>query len=244
MVDGARPSLRHASLAEFRHAQASAPGTAINLVVSSGPPVPFGVDAFVFSDGAGTRVTSPFNTSDAGEVLVAFVSADGPNTTARQTVTVSGAGLDWTLVRRVNKNDGTAEIWTATATAPLVNASVTSTPAFSGFDQSLTVMTFTGAGGIGGSGASWGLGNVAPSVSFLGEADGSFVMGVGEDPDRKQARTVNGGQTMIHQWVDTKQNATFWVQGMSSGAAGSLVTLGDAATSSGWNMVAVEIVPR
>jgi hypothetical protein len=220
------------------------PGSVVALVVSSGPPQSIGFDAFVFSDGTGTRVTAPFSTSQANEVLVAFVSSDGPNTTTRQTVTVSGAGLEWTLVRRVNKNDGTAEIWTATAPAPLDNVTVTATPAVGGFDQSLTVMSFTGSGGIGGSGASWGLGNVAPNVSFLSEADGSWVIGVGEDPERKQARSVNPGQTMIHQWVDSRVNATFWVQGMTGTSAGTFVTLGDALTSSVWNMVAVEIVPR
>jgi len=220
------------------------PGTAVDLVVSSGPPQPLGIDVLVFSDGTGTQATSPFNTSEAGEVLVAFVASDGPKTTARQTVTVSGAGLEWTLVRRVNKNDGTAEIWTATATAPLVNATVTSMPAIGGFAQSLTVMSFTASGGIGGSGASWGLANVGPSVSLLTQADSSFVIGVGEDPERRQARTANAGQTIMHQWVDTRVSATFWVQGMTAGAGGSFVTLGDAATNSVWNMVAVEIVPR
>jgi hypothetical protein len=220
------------------------PGSAVALVVSSGPPPSIGFDAFVFSDGTGTRVTAPFSTSQANEVLVAFVSSDGPNTTTRQTVTVSGAGLEWTLVRRVNKNDGTAEIWTATAPAPLDNVTVTATPAVGGFDQSLTVMSFTGSGGIGGSGASWGLGNVGPNLSFVAEADGSYVIGVGNDPERRQARTVNAGQMMIHQWLDTKVNATFWVQGSSGSSAGSFVSLGDAGTNSVWNMVAIEIMPR
>ncbi|PYR33742.1 MAG: hypothetical protein DMF93_24630, partial [Acidobacteria bacterium] len=219
-------------------------GAAVDLVVSSGPPEPLGVDVLTFSDGTGTRVTAPFNTSEAGEVLVAFVSSDGPNSATRQTVTVSGAGLEWTLVRRVNKNDGTAEIWTATAPAPLVNATVTATPAVGGFDQSLTVMSFTGAGGIGGSGASWGVSNIGPNVSFLAAADGSFVIGVGNDPERPKARTANPGQTMIHQWVDTKVNATFWVQGSAGSSAGSLLSIGDTNTNSVWNMVAVEIVPR
>src|SRR2546427_654124 len=105
-------------------------------------------------------------------------------------------------------------------------------------------MSFTGSGGIGGSGASWGLSNIGPNVSFLAEADGSFIIGVGNDPDRKQARTANAGQTIVHQWVVTRVNATFWVQASSGSTAGSLVSLGDANTNGVWNMAAVEIVPR
>jgi PASTA domain-containing protein len=222
----------------------AAVGTAVDLVISSGPPEPLAVDAFVFSDGTGTRVTSPFSTSEPGEVLVAFVASDGPSSTTRQTMTVSGAGLEWTLVRRVNKNDGTAEIWTATAPAALSNVTVTSTPAIGGFDQSLTVMSFAGSSGIGGSGAAFGLGNVGPNLSFLAQADGSFVIGVGNDPERRQARTPNAGQVIVHQWVDTRVNATFWAQEVGGTTAGSFVALGDAVTNSVWNMVAVEIMPR
>ncbi|OLE78563.1 MAG: hypothetical protein AUF76_18925 [Acidobacteria bacterium 13_1_20CM_2_65_9] len=222
--------------------------SAVALVVSSEPPlilVPFAVDTVVFSDGTGTRVTAPFRTAEAGEVLVAFVSSDGPNNATRQTVTVSGAGLPWSLVTRANTQFGTAEIWAVTAPAQLVNATVTATQSISGFDQSLTVMAFTGAGGIGASGAASG-DRTAPSVSLTTTGAGSFVFGVGDDPDRKVARTPDANQTMVHQWVDNNPNVTFWVQGRSTltGAAGSLVTISDAPTNSRWNLAAVEIVAR
>ncbi|OLD16801.1 MAG: hypothetical protein AUJ01_09945 [Acidobacteria bacterium 13_1_40CM_3_65_5] len=222
--------------------------SAVALVVSSGPPlilVPFAVDTVVFSDGTGTRVTAPFRTAEAGEVLVAFVSSDGPNNATRQTVTVSGAGLPWSLVTRANTQFGTAEIWAVTAPAQLVNATVTATQSISGFDQSLTVMALTGAGGIGASGAASG-DRTAPSVSLTTTGAGSFVFGVGDDPDRKVARTPDANQTMVHQWVDNNPNVTFWVQGRSTltGAAGSLVTISDAPTNSRWNLAAVEIVAR
>ena len=222
--------------------------SAVALVVSSGPPlilVPFAVDTVVFSDGTGTRVTAPFRTAEAGEVLVAFVSSDGPNNATRQTVTVSGAGLPWSLVTRANTQFGTAEIWAVTAPAQLVNGTVTATQSISGFDQSLTVMALTGAGGIGASGAASG-DRTAPSVSLTTTGAGSFVFGVGDDPDRKVARTPDANQTMVHQWVDNNPNVTFWVQGRSTltGAAGSLVTISDAPTNSRWNLAAVEIVAR
>jgi hypothetical protein len=222
-----------------------APGSAVALVVSSGPAATsFAVDTTVFSDGTGTRVTNPFTTATAGELLVAFVASDGP-TASSQTVTVSGAGLDWSLVTRTNTQLGTAEIWAATASLPLVNATVTATQSVGGFDQSLTVMAFTGAGGVGASAADGGR-RTAPGVSLTTTAAGSLVFGVGVDPDRKIARTPGTDQTLVHEWVDDNQNATFWVQGLATltGAAGSIVTISDASTNSRWNLAAVEIVAR
>jgi hypothetical protein len=183
------------------------PGSAVALVVSSGPsgsppPSTFALDTTVFSDGPGTRDTAPFSTAQAGELLVAFVSAEGPsNLLTRQTVTVSGEGLDWNLVTRSNTQFGTAEIWTAFAPGRLTNATITATPSIAGFDQSLTVMAFIGAD-LGSFAAASGSSRNAPSVSLTTTAVGSLVIGVGVDPERRQARTPDSGQTIIHQWVD------------------------------------------
>src|SRR5204862_7373526 len=72
------------------------PGSAVNFVVSTGAAAG-GVDALAFSDGLGTRTITGFNTTAAGDLLLAFVGADGPSG-GGQTATVSGAGLTWTLV--------------------------------------------------------------------------------------------------------------------------------------------------
>ncbi len=63
---------------------------------------------------------------------MAFVGSDGPSGAGRQTVTVSGGGLTWTLVKRSNAQSGDAEIWTAQAANTLTNVTVTSTPATGG----------------------------------------------------------------------------------------------------------------
>jgi hypothetical protein len=57
-----------------------------------------------------------------------------------QSATVSGAGLNWTLVSRANVQFGTAEVWAATATAPLSKVTVTSTESKTGYHRSLTVL--------------------------------------------------------------------------------------------------------
>src|SRR5207237_4495430 len=107
------------------------------------------VDVIVSVDGNGAISTPAFSTGSAGELLVAFASSDGPNGSTRQTVNISGGGLAWALVRRANAQFGTAEIWTATAPGPLVNAVVSATQSSTTFHQSLTIVAFRGAGGIG-----------------------------------------------------------------------------------------------
>src|SRR5919205_1714268 len=68
-----------------------------------------------------TSVTSPaFSTSQAGELLVAFVASDGPSTTGAQTFsTVTGGGLTWRLRQRANPQNGTSELWQAVAPSVL-----------------------------------------------------------------------------------------------------------------------------
>src|SRR5205085_1071607 len=56
-----------------------AAGSAVALVVSSGPPSPSAVvDASVSVDGRGTVVSPAITTTAAGDLLVAFVESDGP----------------------------------------------------------------------------------------------------------------------------------------------------------------------
>src|SRR3954454_24358593 len=76
---------------------------------------------------AATSIVSPaFGTSAGNELLVAFVTSDGPLGTVAQTFSgVTGAGVTWTLRRRANTQYGTSEIWTAVAAAPVPNATVT-----------------------------------------------------------------------------------------------------------------------
>ena len=222
-----------------------APNTPVALVISSGPP-PLAVDKFVFSDGTGTRTTAPFSTASAGELLVAFVSSDGNGSAGNQTVTVSGAGLQWTLVRRVNAQRGDSEIWRATAVNQLPNVTVTSTQSNSGFHQSLTVVAFVGATGTGASAVA-SASSGAPTVSLTTTKAGSLVYGVGNDWDRAIARVLGANQTMVHQWVDTAVGDTLWIQARSSpmATAGTIVAINDTSpTNDRWNLASVEIVSK
>jgi beta-lactam-binding protein with PASTA domain len=222
-------------------------GKAVDLVVSAGEPsgTPQ-VDVSVSADGNGTIATPPFSTTEAGELLIAFVASDGSTGLPRQSATVSGAGLVWTLVRRANAQQGTAEVWTATAPGLLVNAVVTVAQTVQTFHQSLTVVAFKGASGIGDAVPGSGRRSL-PSVSLITTAPGSLIYGVGIDPERPTARTLAADETIVHQWVDKGANRTFWVQAFVAPVAdgGSVATVNCVAPSSdNWNMVAVEIMPR
>jgi hypothetical protein len=223
-------------------------GSAVNLVISSGPSAgPLAVDGIVFSDGPGPRTTTPLSTTAAGDLLVAFVSAGGPTSpNARQSVTVTGAGLTWTLVARENDQYGSAEVWSAVAPLPLVNVTVTSTPLQTGWNQSLTVVAFRGAAGIGATGVA-----ASPigltTVSLTTTQPGSFVYGVAYDSTRSTARTLGPNQTMVHEFKTTVGATNyFWVQALAAAVpnAGTLATINILAPSADrWNVAAVEIVP-
>src|SRR4029079_18902407 len=115
------------------------------------PSVPISpvLDVQVSANATGTTATTPaFSTAQTGEALVAFVAADGP-LGAAQTVTVSGAGLTWTLAARSNGQAGDSEVWTATAAAKLRGVTVSSTEARTGFHQLLTVVALQSSSGVG-----------------------------------------------------------------------------------------------
>jgi hypothetical protein len=204
-----------------------------------------GLEKTVFADASGTASITGLSTAAANDLLLAFVSADGPSNQS-QTAVVSGAGLTWTLVRRTNTQSGSAEVWQALAPTPLANASVQSVLSRSGYHQSLTLVVLSGASGIGASaGASAGAG--APTAQITTTRAGSWIFGVGNDYDSAIARTLGPGQTMVHQWVETTLGDTYWVQRATSpaGAVGSVVTVNDTApTVDRWNLTAVEVLAR
>jgi hypothetical protein len=204
----------------------------------------FVMDVNVTVDGHGTLTTPAFTTAEAGEQLLAFVASDGPNGAGKQSATVSGAGLKWTLVKRANSRPGDAEIWWATATKQLSNVTVTSKQSAAGYDQSLSVIAEQMSDGVGAS-ATAGAASGAPSISLKTTEEGSLVFAVGDDWDRAVARTLGPNQMLLHEYLDEGTGETFWSQytALVTGAAGSTVTLNDTApTTDQWNMAAVELL--
>jgi hypothetical protein len=220
----------------------SATSAAVSVTVANAVLTAPTVDKMVFSEGAGKRTTAAFSTTRANDVLVAFVGSDGPAAANAQTVTVSGAGLTWTRVRRVAGSFGDAEIWTATAPGLLTNVTVSSTQASSAH-QSLTVIAFSGSAGVGAS-AGASAANGASSVSLATTSVNSLVYATGNDWDGASARSMAAGQTKVHEFVDSAVGDTFWVQATSTAiaATGTTVAMSTTApTLDQWNLAAVEI---
>ena len=219
----------------------SAPVTV--TVDNSHPPNLIAIDKMVFTDGQGTMTSPAFTTTTSSDLLVAFVALDGPSG-APQTATVSGAGLNWVLLKRSNTQAGDSEIWAAKASAVLTNATVIMQPGQgTTFHGSLTVVAFTNAAGPGmvnQAAASTG----APDIIIPGVAAGNWVFAVGNDWDNAVARTPVAGQYLVHQRVDTATGDTFWVQATNTpSTATALVDIHDTApTNDRWNYCAVEIV--
>jgi hypothetical protein len=192
-----------------------------------------------------SKVTTPaFHTAMAGETLLAFVAADGPNKVGGQSATVTGAGLTWTLVKRANSQPGDSEVWQATATAVIPSATVTSTLGKSGYAEDLSVIAMEGVDGVGASaGASGATG--APTVKLTTQDAPSLVFEVGNDWDNALARTLPPNWAMLEQWVNAGAGDTYWTQYTSVpiSPAGSAVTVTDTApTSDRWNLAAVELI--
>ncbi len=220
--------------------------SAVNVTVQNpSPPMTcFVMQAQASVHGKSTVTTPAFHTAAGGEVLVALVATDGPNTAGTQKVTVSGAGLTWTLIKRANAQDGDSEVWEATASTVLPSATVTSTETKSGYSQDLTVIAMEGVAGIGASAAASGASG-APTLNLTTTASTSLVFAVGSDYDNAIARTLPPGWTTLDQWVNTGVGDTYWSQytNTPTGVAGSVVTAGDTApTGDRWNLVAVELL--
>jgi len=212
------------------------------MVDNSNPPNPIGIDVITNLDGNSMLTTPAFSTTTTSDLLVAFVAYDGPST-APQTATVSGGGVNWLLAKRSNSQHGTAEIWVANATDFLTSVSVVAQPGISGYNGSLTVLAFTNAAGsgvVGQTSASSG----APDIYLPGVQAGNWVFAVGNDWSRATARTPVSGQVLVHQKLDTATGNTFWVQSTTApSTADALVDIHDnAPTNDVWNYCAVEVV--
>jgi hypothetical protein len=220
-------------------------GTAADTPVTVAAHVGSVTIANVVAQTGESSVTTPsFSTTQPGDVLLAFADADGPST-GGQTVTVSGGGLSWTLVRRANAQPGDAEVWTATAPSTLSGATVTATAGDGGYHQSLTVAALSGAAGVGTSAGAGAL-KGAPTIGLTSTGVGSVAFATGNDWDRAVARTLASGQELLAQDLETGTGDTFWTQYATSPAAesGQALTVADSApTGDRWNLAAVEVLP-
>jgi hypothetical protein len=222
-------------------------GTSAAVTVTVQNPAPpmtcFVLQAQVTAHGAGTVTTPAFHTAAAGEVLIAFVSADGPAEAASQSATVSGSGLTWTLVKRANAQPGDAEVWVAHAKRVLSGGAVTSKLAKSSFRQDLTVIAMEGVGGVGASAANSATSG-APNVRLTTTGSTSLVFAVGHDWDAAGDPALPSGWVSLERWLDKSSGDTYWSQytNTPTGPAGSVVDARDIGPMTQYNIVAVELL--
>jgi choice-of-anchor C domain-containing protein len=215
---------------------ALSPAATITVAAPSGP----AIDQQATGTGT-TTVTTHLSTTVPGDLIVAFVSGDGP-ASATQKAKVTGGGLTWTLSQRTDNGYGTAEIWTARAAGTLSNAAITSALTQTGYGEALTVVAFSDAPGTGHTAGAWAA-KGAPTGSLTTSTAGSRVFAVGNDWTASAPRTVGANQTLLTQSTDARGD-TYWVQYLTAPTpiAGTSVTINDTApTQDRWNLALVEI---
>src|SRR5262249_6349315 len=194
-------------------------------------------------------ITSPaFSTHQSNEVLIAFLTSDGPNQAGGETFSaLTGGGLTWSLRVRANGQPGTAEIWQAVAPQTLTNVSVTAMRAAGSYIGTITVVSFSGADtSRTGATVSGNAGTGGPAVSLTTTVAGSWVWGVGNDWSGATARTPGSNQTVVDQYL-APVGDTYWVQrqNATTPSVGTAVTINDTApTNDMWDLAAIEVVPQ
>ncbi len=201
------------------------------------------IDEAVHETGVSTITTPSFSTSEGDELLLAFADSDGPEA-GGQSMTVSGAGLTWTLLQRADVQAGDAEIWSATAPGPLSKQTVQATAGDGGYHGALTVAAISGAAGVGVSAAAGEL-KGAPSIELSSSGVGSVGFATGNDWDAAIARTLGSNQQLLYQDLEATGD-TFWTQFTTNASSGpgQPITLDDTAPGQDrWNLAAVEVRP-
>ena len=194
--------------------------------------------------GTGASV-SDFSTSAAGELLVAFVQADGPPNLIQTVRTVTGGGLVW---RRTSFADlsgaGATEVWQAFAPTTLSHVSIVATfsrPA----DGAITVESFRGAApALGSVGLASVLTGPARAVVTPLASNSLIVAGAIDSTGAARPAPV-AGQSLTTFVADHTADASYWTQVSSAPThVGTPVTI-NAGLPVGHrsSMVAVEILP-
>jgi hypothetical protein len=203
------------------------------------------LDAVVSSDqktAANKLVSGTLSTSTGDELLLAFISADGPNTPSQKIKSLTGGGLTWSLVSRANEANGTTEVWQSRAASPLLGLKLTATLNNAGYDGSITLAAFTGAGKIAATAKGAGVAG-APGVTIKPTQANSLIWAVGHDWTTLRTVTPLAGQSMVHVFRDTRVQDMFWTQSQTKPTVGTgpIAVGATGFTKDRWTMVAVEI---
>lgn len=186
-----------------------------------------------------------FTTKSGNELIVVFLASDGDLGVSQNFASVSADTLSFSLAKRANTQKGTAEVWYAYSSEKLTNTQVIAKLQSGSYRGLIRVVTFTGAKNVLGTTVGGSAATGAPEVSLTTTANGSLVLGIGNDPIKATSRSVGPNQKITQQYQATKSNHTFWTQQYKAFTpnTGTLVKLNDAKPlTDAWNMVAVEVL--
>ena len=189
---------------------------------------------------SGFKTTTRAINLKANELVLAFVTSDGPN----PNVKLSSGGLTWTRVAQAARPLlGDTEIW-QTYTTAAVRTPVTASLTSLGLIRSLTVASFQGAGAKVGAVASGNGGSGKPTALLTTSNPNSLVWAVGHNwaLRRMSNPTPNSGQHIVYS--DREAFDSSWVQRSDVVATkGTGINVGDSApTKSAWAFAAVEVL--
>jgi hypothetical protein len=205
------------------------------------------LDALVAADFERTAryAAPPLTTSQPNELVLAFVTADGPAGKPQRIKSVTGGGLTWRLARRSTDTWGTAEVWQAYAATP-GTFSVQAVPEVGPYAGSVTVAAFLGAADTVAATATASGRSTVAATSLTTTQPGSLVWAAGHDWSLSQSRTPVSGQVVVRQFLARSVNDTFWLQRLEqpAGEPGSVTISASAARIGRWQLTAVEIPPR
>jgi len=209
------------------------------------------VDVSVSADErqSGKVISPEFSTTGADRLIVAFISVNGPASSAeaaaQRVTSVQGGHLNWTLVKRANSTGGTAEVWQAHATSLISAATVTAKFAKSGFDGSITVAAFANTpGAVGDAAAAAGKRGAPSATTVTAPESGSPVQiwAVGHDWSRATTPVPLLDQALVHSYSGRQVDGTFWTERTNFSYGSGDVTAGlSSPTTDRWQLVAVAI---
>ncbi len=205
------------------------------------PSVTSGRVAFAHTSGRGGKVSQLISTSNAGDLLLAFVSAKEPRRGGQRVASINGGGLQWRVVTSESSSSGYVSVWQATASRPLERTRVSVKMGTAGLPIALAVVGFD-------SGVS--VANVARAsrrsgathVTSIVPAD-AVVWAIGQDALGHAKLRPLHGQTVVTK-VDAPGSAVSWLQTGAPPSTGRLVIGDSTPRSSSWALGAVTIRER
>jgi len=185
----------------------------------------------------GKLTTGPLTTKSANQLVLAFVSAQGPNH-GQRVRGISGGRFHWSLVTEATSAQGTSSIWQARAPRPLAHATFTATLAKTGYSGMLDVLAFAPGATVGSvtkrSGA-----HSSPSLG-LKASGAATILAVAHDSGPAHARKALAGNHVSDHALGGKHGGTSW----TLSAPGGTATIGLAGPkSSSWSIAALAVLP-